>query len=62
MSYELSNREWGLVRASVKMTIHLLEQSNKNHELRHEYEELMKKMKNHELRHEYEELMKKMKV
>jgi len=45
MNYELNNREWGLVRASVKMTIHLLGQSNKNHELRHEYEELMKKMK-----------------
>jgi len=45
MNYELSDRECGFVRASVKMTIHLLEQSNKDHELRHEYEELMKKMK-----------------
>jgi hypothetical protein len=45
MNYELNNREWGLVWASVKMTIRLMERSNKNHELRHEYEELMKKMK-----------------
>ena len=45
MSHELSNREWVLVRASVKMTVHLLEQSNKDHELRHEYEELKTKMK-----------------
>jgi hypothetical protein len=45
MNYELSNREWALVRASVKMTLHLLERSNKRHELRHEYEALMKKLK-----------------
>jgi hypothetical protein len=45
MNYELSDREWGLVRASVMMTINICKQSNKSHELRHEYEELMKKMK-----------------
>ena len=44
MNYELSNREWGLVRASVMMTINICKQSNKSHELRHEYEELMKKI------------------
>lgn len=42
--YELSERDRGLIRASIRMTINVLLESRKNLELRREYKDLMKKL------------------